>query len=302
VGEGARRGSARRSRSRATSRGAANAPARRLPSAGDGPGGAILLSAHPGRDLARGAHRPRGRSRKPGKVRGMPRTSRSRCVEARSPPTRRSPSTRARPGRPPRPETGRGRAPWSRPSPTSCRWTPDTCASTASRPTRFRRSGGRSDRVPGRAALPTPQRARGTSRSPCGRAGSADAARDDAPRDPLVIWRRAFSPTRNRRTYREASVSACARPGARDEAPVAAPSTRPLAAVDVVRPPGARTLLRQTLATFEGPRVLVTHDPVEGDDARRSDRGARGRRGDADRHSRLMRAPRAPATRPTSSA
>ena len=37
----------------------------------------------------------------------------------------------------------------------------------------------------------------------------------------------------------------------------------PLAAVDVSGRPELRTLLRQTLATFEGPRVLVTHDPVE---------------------------------------
>ncbi|HUL84009.1 MAG TPA: ABC transporter ATP-binding protein [Actinomycetota bacterium] len=37
----------------------------------------------------------------------------------------------------------------------------------------------------------------------------------------------------------------------------------PLAAVDVSGGPELRALLRQTLATFEGPRVLVTHDPVE---------------------------------------
>ena len=37
----------------------------------------------------------------------------------------------------------------------------------------------------------------------------------------------------------------------------------PLAAVDASARPGLRSLLRQTLATFAGPRVLVTHDAIE---------------------------------------
>ena len=37
----------------------------------------------------------------------------------------------------------------------------------------------------------------------------------------------------------------------------------PLAAVDASARPGLRALLRQTLITFAGPRVLVTHDAVE---------------------------------------
>jgi|1185.fasta_scaffold00548_6 molybdate transport system ATP-binding protein len=37
----------------------------------------------------------------------------------------------------------------------------------------------------------------------------------------------------------------------------------PFAAVDAEGKPELRTLLRRTLATFDGPRVLVTHDPVE---------------------------------------
>ena len=37
----------------------------------------------------------------------------------------------------------------------------------------------------------------------------------------------------------------------------------PLAAVDASARPGLRTLLRDTLAVFAGPSILVTHDPVE---------------------------------------
>ena len=37
----------------------------------------------------------------------------------------------------------------------------------------------------------------------------------------------------------------------------------PLAAVDASARPELRALLRRTLTTFDGPRVLVTHDPVE---------------------------------------
>ena len=37
----------------------------------------------------------------------------------------------------------------------------------------------------------------------------------------------------------------------------------PLAAVDASARPGLRTLLRDTLAAFAGPSILVTHDPVE---------------------------------------
>jgi len=37
----------------------------------------------------------------------------------------------------------------------------------------------------------------------------------------------------------------------------------PLAAVDAAGKPELRALLRRTLAAFDGPRILVTHDPVE---------------------------------------
>src|SRR4029078_2314272 len=37
----------------------------------------------------------------------------------------------------------------------------------------------------------------------------------------------------------------------------------PFAAVDAEAKPELRSLLRRTLASFDGPRILVTHDPVE---------------------------------------
>ena len=193
----------------------ANAPARRLPGAGDGPGRRGPAVAHPGGALARRARRP------PRQARGSPRKVRAHAAGRRGHGAPRHVRRRGRvlcrgrrDRRAPRPERGRARAPSSRRSPGS---TPleaghvrvDGVAIDALPPERRPIGIAFQDALlfPHLSVLENvafPLRARGraepTRRGPTRSRSSA-------------IWRRAFGPTRSRRTCRGASASASRSPG-----------------------------------------------------------------------------------------